>query len=168
MRAYVGLILLTAASGCEGQPAVVSPDHPMGLAAAALRDTAFTWQTRQTEHLRIHYQAESYAADHIDQFVQDAEQARENGLQVLGVKDFEPRIDVFHLKSREQMKRLTDYPVGVGQTQRPEPCSTSEAVRRIKANATRLRTCGSSGNLRWRAVQRLQYRRDHCVPRPAK
>ena len=43
--------------------------------------------------------------------MQDAEQARENGLQVLGVKGFEPRIDVFHLKSREQMKRLTDYPV---------------------------------------------------------
>ena len=111
MRAYIGLFLLTAALGCDREPEVASLDHPMGLAAAALRDTLFTWQTRETNHFRIHYQAESYAADHIDQFVQDAEQARANGLQVLGIKNFEPRIDVFHLKSREQMKHITEYAV---------------------------------------------------------
>lgn len=69
----------------------------MGLAAAALRDTAFTWQTRETPHVRIHFQAGSYAADHIDQFVKDAEQARVNGLEVLGANRFGFRIDVFHL-----------------------------------------------------------------------
>lgn len=111
MRAYIGLLLLTVASGCKPEPEVVSPDYPMGLAAVVLRDRAFTWQTRQTDHFRIHYQADSYAADHIDQFVQDAEQARANGLKVLGVKSFAPRIDVFQLKSREQMKRVTDYAV---------------------------------------------------------
>lgn len=111
MRAYIGLFLLTVASGCEREPEAVSAGHPMGLAAAALRDTAFTWQTRQTDHFRIHYQADSYASDHIEQFVEDAEQARANGLEVLGVKGFQPRIDVFHLKSREQMKRLTDHAV---------------------------------------------------------
>jgi|CXWL01.1.fsa_nt_gi hypothetical protein len=82
----------------------------MGLAFVVLADTAFTWQTRETDHFRIHYQADSYAADHIDQFLRDAEQARGNGLQVVGVDAFEPRIDVFHLRSREQMKRVTNYP----------------------------------------------------------
>ncbi|MGH7701630.1 MAG: hypothetical protein ACREMO_00915 [Gemmatimonadales bacterium] len=86
-------------------------NHPMGLAEVVLRDTAFTWQTRETEHHRIHFQSGSYAADHIDQFVKDAEQARANGLQVLGERAFGPRIDVFHLKSRDQMKHITDYAV---------------------------------------------------------
>lgn len=111
ITACIGIFLLTVASGCRREPEVVSPDYPMGLAAVVLRDTAFTWQTRQTDHFRIHYQVHSYAADHIDQFVQDAEQAQANGLKVLGVKTFAPRIDVFHLKSREQMKHVTDYGV---------------------------------------------------------
>ncbi|MBA3445401.1 MAG: hypothetical protein H0T58_11205 [Gemmatimonadales bacterium] len=111
MRICPGLFLLAVATGCGRDQDTVHRDAPIGLAAAALRDTAFMWQTRETDHFRVHYQAESYAAGHIDQFVKDAEQARANGLQVLGVSDFEPRIDVFHLKSREQMKHLTDYPV---------------------------------------------------------
>jgi hypothetical protein len=83
----------------------------MGLAAATLRDTAFTWQTRETDHFRIHFQSASYAADHIDQFETDAEEAWTNGLRVLGAGRFGPRIDVFHLKSRDQMKHLTGFPV---------------------------------------------------------
>lgn len=105
------LFLVSVASGCEHAPEELYRDHPMGLAAAALRDTAFTWETRQTDHFRIHFQAGSYAAAHIDQFVNDAEQARANGLHLLGVKHFGPRIDVFHLTSRDQMMRLTEYPV---------------------------------------------------------
>ena len=111
MRASSALFLLPLAWGCDRTPQSLYRDHPMGLAAAALRDTAFTWRTRETDHFRIHFQPDSYAADHIDQFVEDAEQARANGLQVLGVERFGPRIDVFHLKSRDQMKRITDYPV---------------------------------------------------------
>jgi hypothetical protein len=87
------------------------PNYPMGLAYVVLRDTAFSWRTRETDHFRIHFQSGSYASDHIDQFVRDAEEARANGLRVLGATEFEPRIDVFHLKSRDQMKRITDYPV---------------------------------------------------------
>jgi hypothetical protein len=83
----------------------------MGLAAAVLRDTAFTWETLETDNARIHYQPDSYAAGHIDQFVDDAEQALANGLLLLGEKRFTPRIDVFHLKSRDQMKHITEYPV---------------------------------------------------------
>jgi hypothetical protein len=83
----------------------------MGLAAEALRDTSFTWQTRETEHFRVHFQPGSYAAAHMDQFLKDAEQAREIGLQVIGETDFVPRIDVFHLTSRDQVKRLTGYGV---------------------------------------------------------
>ena len=111
MRTRLPLLLLSVASGCDRTPAFLYPDHPMGLAAAALRDTAFTWQTRETDHFRIHFQADSYAAEHLDQLVKDAEQARANGLLLLGEKRFIPRIDVFHLKSRDQMKRITDYPV---------------------------------------------------------
>lgn len=110
-RLYLGLFLLPMVQGCERTPALLYPDHPVGLAATALRDTGFAWQTRQSDHFRIHFQSDSYAADHIDQFVKDAEQARAIGLEVLGEKRFIPRIDVFHLKSREQVKRLTDYPV---------------------------------------------------------
>jgi hypothetical protein len=99
------------APGCDRTPEFLYPDHPMGLAAAALRDTAFTWQTRETEHFRIHYQPDSYAAAHIEQFVRDAEQARANGLSLLGETRFVPRIDVFHLESREQVKRITDFAV---------------------------------------------------------
>ncbi len=104
-------ILVPAALGCQRAPESIPPDHPTGLAAQVLLDTTFTWQTRETDQLRVHYQLGSYAADHIDQFVEDAEQARGNALHVLGAKDFQPRIDVFHLKSREQMKHITDYPV---------------------------------------------------------
>jgi hypothetical protein len=111
MRASLVLFLMPLASGCDHAPKELYRDHPMGLAAGALRDTAFTWETRQTDHFRIHFQLGSYAAYHIDQFVEDAEQARANGLRLLSEKDFRPRIDVFHLSSREQMKRLTDYPV---------------------------------------------------------
>jgi hypothetical protein len=117
--AYFGAVLLLTAMGCdrtpEGTAAKQVTDQqsngPMGLAYVVLRDTAFTWQTKETDHFRIHFQPGSYAADHIDQFVKDAEEARANGLRVLGATDFEPRIDVFHLKSRDQMKRITDYAV---------------------------------------------------------
>lgn len=108
---YLALFLLPTASSCDRTPPFLYPDHPMGLAVQALRDTAFTWQTRESEHFRIHFQPGSYAATHIDQFVKDAELARAIGLSVLGEKRFIPRIDVFHLKSREQVKRLTGYPV---------------------------------------------------------
>lgn len=110
-RTYLTLVLVPVAAGCDRTPEFLYPDHPMGLAAAALRDTAFTWRTRETDHFRIHFQSDSYAADHIDQFVQDAEQARAIGLRLLGEKRFIPRIDVFHLKSRDQVKRITGYPV---------------------------------------------------------
>jgi hypothetical protein len=112
MRHYVVVIFgLAVTQGCERPPAFLYPDHPTGLAAAALVDTAFTWQTRESKHFRIHFQSDSYAADHIDEFVKDAEQARANGLRVLGERRFVPRIDVFHLKSRDQVKRLTGFPV---------------------------------------------------------
>ena len=109
MRLWPVVLLLTI--GCEGTPACFYPKHPTGLAAAALRDTAFTWQTRETRHVRVHFQAGSYAANHIDQFVKDAEEGRANGLRLLGEKRFVPRIDVFHLTSRDQVKRLTGYAV---------------------------------------------------------
>lgn len=111
LKPWFALYLLPLASGCDRTPELLYPDHPMGLAVGALRDTAFTWRTRETDHFRIHYQPDSYAADHIDQFVKDAEQARANGLRLLGETRFIPRIDVFHLKSRDQVKRITDYAV---------------------------------------------------------
>jgi hypothetical protein len=87
-------------------------DPPMGrLAAGVLRDTAFTWQTRRNEHFRIHVQPGSYAAGHLDRFVADAEEARENALRLLGEHEFRPRIDVFHLESREQMRHITEFAV---------------------------------------------------------
>jgi hypothetical protein len=105
-------MLVAPASCCErASEEGLYRDHPMGLAETVLRDTAFTWQTRQTDHLRVHFQPGSDAARHMDQLVKDAEQGRENALRVLGEKSFGPRIDVFHLTSREQMKRITDYPV---------------------------------------------------------
>lgn len=113
----LGLVLGLSALGCDRaaedtrQVTDQQPNYPMGLAYVVLRDTAFTWQTRETSHLRIHFQSGSYAADHIDQFVEDAEQARAHGLRVLGTSVFQPRIDVFHLKSKDQMKRITDYAV---------------------------------------------------------
>jgi hypothetical protein len=118
--ASFGLVFVLVALGCDRtsdearvakQAANSQANYPMGLAYVVLRDTAFTWQTRKTDHFRIHFQPGSYAADHIDQFVKDAEQARANGLRVLSATKFEPRIDVFYLKSRDQMKRITDYPV---------------------------------------------------------
>lgn len=111
MRAYVVVFLLAVTQACERTPAILYPDHPTGLAAAALADTTFTWQTRESEHLRIHFQSDSYAATHIEEFVKDAEQARANGLRVLRERRFLPRIDIFHLKSRDQVKRLTGYAV---------------------------------------------------------
>jgi len=111
IRARFVPFLLPLAWGCDCLPESSYPDHPMGLAAAALRDTAFTWRTRETDHFRIHFQPDSYAAGHLQQFVRDAEQARANGLRLLGETRFIPRIDVFHLKSRDQMKRITDYAV---------------------------------------------------------
>jgi hypothetical protein len=114
-----GAVLLLIAMGCDRTPEgsvakqVADPrsNGPMGLAYVVLRDTAFTWQTKETDHFRIHFQTGSYAADHMDQFVKDAEEARASGLRILGATDFEPRIDVFHLESRDQMKRITDHPV---------------------------------------------------------
>jgi hypothetical protein len=96
--AYLGLVLVLTALACDRtardsvakQTADVQPDHPMGLAYVVLLDTAFTWQTRETDHFRIHFQSGSYAADHIDQIIEEAEQARANGLRVLGATKFEP------------------------------------------------------------------------------
>lgn len=111
MRAFLVLLLLPAATACDRMPDALYPDHPMGLAAQALGDTAFTWHTRETSHFRIHFQPDSYAAKHTDRLAEDAEQAREQVLTVLGERRFAPRIDVFHLKSRDQVKRLTGYAV---------------------------------------------------------
>ncbi len=116
---FLGVLLLLMAVGCDRTPKGSSAkqlddsqtDGPMGLAYVVLRDTAFTWQTKETDHFRVHFQSGSYAADHIDRFVEDAEEARASGLRVLGATNFEPRIDVFHLESRDQMKRITDHAV---------------------------------------------------------
>lgn len=71
MRGWFVLFMLPLAWGCDRTRELPFPDHPMGLAAATLQDTTFTWRTRE--------------------------------------KRFMPRIDVFHLKSRDQMKRITEY-----------------------------------------------------------
>jgi hypothetical protein len=107
----IPLVLSLLTIACDRSPRFLYPDHPTGLAVKALNDTGFTWQTRETEHFRVHFQPGSYAAAHEDAFLKDAEQAREIGLRILGEKDFIPRIDVFHLTSRDQMKRITGYGV---------------------------------------------------------
>ena len=87
--AYIVPVVLPLVWGCRPRE-VPYPDHPMGLAAVVLRDTAFRWRTRETDHFRIHFQPDSYAADHLERFVGDAEQARANGLRLLGEKRFIP------------------------------------------------------------------------------
>jgi hypothetical protein len=115
----------------------------MGLAAAALRDTAFTWRTRETDHFRVHFQPDSYAAGHLQQFVRDAEQARANGLRLLGETRFIPRIDVFHLKSRDQMKRITDYAV------RGWADPTARTVLLVRSSSRRLKESWASHRRWW-------------------
>jgi len=119
----IPLLLLPLTSACDRTPRFLYPDHPMGLAAEALRDSAFSWQTRETKHFRVHFQPGSYAAAHMDQFLKDAEEAREIGLRTIGEKDFIPRIDVFHLTSRDQVKRITGYGVRGWADRDPERCS---------------------------------------------
>lgn len=108
----LALVLGLTGPGCDRAAEHTSkmtgkqPNYPVGLACVVLRDTAFTWQTRETSHLRIHFQPGSYAADHIDQFVEDAEQARPTGYVCWGPAKIRPA-----LKSKDQMKRITDYAV---------------------------------------------------------
>ena len=107
------VVLLLLASSCGPASDRDPPrDPPMGrLAATVLRDTAFSWLTRRTEHFRIHVQPGTYAAGHLDRYVADAEEARENALRLLGEREFRPRIDVFHLESRDQMRHITEFAV---------------------------------------------------------
>jgi len=85
VRACLVLFLTPLPSGCDHVPKELYRDHPMGLAAGALRDTAFMWETRQTDHFRIHFQVGSYAADHA--LWQDPGSLVRNHLQVSGNPD---------------------------------------------------------------------------------
>jgi hypothetical protein len=65
MRPCPKLLLPVLISACDQTPAFFYPDHPIGLAAAALGDTAFTWQAQETDHFRVHFQADLISRDRI-------------------------------------------------------------------------------------------------------
>jgi hypothetical protein len=85
------------------------PAH--GLARLALDNPAFHWLTTETEHAEVHVEVGSFAAGRMAELEKRVESARAHDLEMLGEREFEPRIHVFYVESRERMKRLVGYPV---------------------------------------------------------
>jgi len=99
------LIVLTACCGVvNAQNAVAA--GPIGLAKSILADKAFTFRTVTTPHFRFHIEPGSLAEKNLVALQGQAEKARTNALMILREKDFPPVVDLFYLRTRDEMREV--------------------------------------------------------------
>jgi hypothetical protein len=99
-----GLLLGVSASAIAAQA-------PAGLARAALGRSDLTWITRTAPGLRVHFLADTYAAQHQDSLVARVAAAKAADLALLNRSSYERTLDVFFVESRAQMNTLMGAPV---------------------------------------------------------
>ncbi|MEZ5357744.1 MAG: hypothetical protein R3F48_02865 [Candidatus Zixiibacteriota bacterium] len=104
------ILLITAVFYCLTGGAAISANEPVGLAAYTLGLPQFDWQTRTSEHFRIHYLPNSAAASVIDELIDRNERTLRNHLSILQELEYRQTIDLFYFDSREQIKEVVTKP----------------------------------------------------------
>jgi hypothetical protein len=101
MRAIV-LIAISLAVATGNVLGQVRKDRPTGLARTILSDSLLNWSTTSTPHYRIHFLAESFAANHLRILATGLEKSHAEALKTLGETEYLPRVDVFFFTSVKQ------------------------------------------------------------------
>ncbi len=102
------LIMLLATGLAAG--ADTASAEPVGLAAYTLGLSEFDWQTRSSQHYRIHYLPGSVAERQIDTLLERNEKYIDSHLAILEADDFRRVIDLFYFDSRDQIEAVVTKP----------------------------------------------------------
>jgi hypothetical protein len=103
------ILVLLAFSASSRLPA--QAPAPMGLAASAAVNPAYTWVKRFHMGFRAYFLADSYPAQHQDSLLARLPAAARHAERLLGLAPRPDTIDVFFVESREQMNGLVGFPV---------------------------------------------------------
>lgn len=115
--AYVligGVLSIAACNPSQAKRPPSSAIEGTGQTARALiSDRRFGWRVLETNHTRIHAPARSFAFDRARLLGDSIETARAAALATLGEKEErgEPKIEIFLLDSREEMRRIAGRPI---------------------------------------------------------
>jgi hypothetical protein len=102
-------------SGKGGDSVPSATPEIIGETARAYLDSpSFAWQITESTHTRIHMPVGSAVAKNVRVVIDSIEAARVAALTVIGEKDIqdEPKLFVFLVDTREDMKRLVGSPYG--------------------------------------------------------
>jgi len=86
-------------------------DDPAGWAVRALNNRNFNWQSKSSEHFRIHYLPGSVAEREIDTLIKQNEAYLASHLTLLGIEEYDKVINFFYCDSRDQVKEISSYSV---------------------------------------------------------
>jgi hypothetical protein len=106
MRLVPVMFALVAMGSCTG-----AAQPPAGLAREALEREDMRWITRSAPELRVHFLADTYAAQHQDSLVARVVAAKKADLALLRQPSYERTLDVFFVETRVQMDTLMGAPV---------------------------------------------------------
>ena len=106
LMSLVLLLSFVLVSDSPSAPPVRRNDEFEGMARAASANPDFTWKTIDGSGCRMHYQPDSFAARHVVVLLRSAERSIEDGLVFLEEQNYERRIEVFYISSREELKKL--------------------------------------------------------------
>jgi len=80
--------------------------RPSGLAQRILEHPATSVKTVEQRNFRFHFESGSLAEKHLDELQRHAEDARTKALLLLQEDDFLPVLDVFYIRSRDEMQEI--------------------------------------------------------------
>lgn len=84
--------------------------EPAGLAAAALANRRFTWQTRSVPGFRVYFQEGTYAARHQDSLLARLPSSLAHARSLLNTRAPDGPIDLFFIATRDDMAALVGGP----------------------------------------------------------
>ncbi len=109
-----GVLSIAACNPSQARRARSSAIEGTGhTARALLSDRRLDWRVLETNHTRIHAPARSFAFDRASSLGDSIEAARTVALAALDEKEVrgEPKIEVFLVDSREEMRRIAGRPI---------------------------------------------------------
>ncbi len=100
---WLALFSLSLVLGCSK----IMLRHPSAATLAARQGS--TWQTTRSTHFVLYFEEGTPAERQLKQLEEDAEAARDRVLMLLGETEYEPRVSIFAVSTREKMKKLVGW-----------------------------------------------------------
>ncbi len=102
--AFLALVVMPA---CRGPAHTEMSERARGF----LEDSGYGFRTIQSRSARIHYLENAHAGRDPSVLVDRVEGSVGDVLRELHISEFRPTLDVFYVSSRDEMERLTGFPV---------------------------------------------------------